>query len=225
MNDLDIICFDFETGGLKAGYHEAIEIGAVAYNGTTLEPYPASQGGEFVSLMRPVHFDRLSPEAQSVHGITPEELRGAPEQGVVWRQFIEWVGRFRKKGALGAPIAAGKNIRNFDLGFVDELNRLHGPKKEKTVLFNARRQLDLEDLIYWWFLGSDELPNHKMDTLRQYFGLAGEEAHRALPDAREEGEVIMRFLRLKQKLRALRGKDGHPVIQFRGSCARGVACG
>lgn len=229
LNNLDFIVFDLETSGLDPTRHDAIEVAAKAYDCRTLEPYPADRGGEFQSLMRPLRPENIDDAALRVNNITREMLLGdpaaglepAPDQGVVWRQFVDWVAGFnRKKTPFGAPIACGKNIRNFDMLFVRELNARHAKKKEKTVLFSKRLQVDLDDLVLLWF-ENDDLPDMRMDTLRPYFGLSSEGAHRAMVDVRQTGALIMKFLKLKRELRARRAKDGGPLIQFEG-CMKGV---
>lgn len=218
MNQLDIIVFDLETGGLESNFHDAIQVAGKAFNSRSLEPYPPEEGGEFVSLMKPLHFDRLTPGAERVHKITPEILKGAPDQKIVWNQFVAWVNKFNTKGTkYGAPIAAGKNIRAFDMKFVEVLNQLHCPKKEKTLLFNQRMQLDLEDVMFLWFENDGELSNMKMDTLRQYFGMNTEGAHNALVDVRQTGELLIRFLKLHRELRRRVSKSGGPLIKLEGS--------
>jgi DNA polymerase III epsilon subunit-like protein len=113
MNDLDLVCFDFETGGLDPNHHEAIQVAGKAYNARTLEPYPVEMGGEFCSLMKPLYPDRLDPGALKVNKKTPEELMAAPDQKLVWNEFVAWVNKWNKrKNKWGAPLAAGKNIRS-----------------------------------------------------------------------------------------------------------------
>lgn len=219
MNTLDIIVYDFETGGLKAGWHEAIQIAGKAYNGRTLEPYPE---GEFCSLMKPEHPERLDDGALKVNGKTREELAKAPDQKAAWLSFVEWVNRFNlKRNTFGAPIAAGYNIRNFDSAFVNVLNKKHGPKKDKTLLFNTYRDYDLKDDLFRWFRWNEELVNEKLDTVRAYFGLSLEGAHDALVDVRQTGELMVRFLSLYRTLGMRPGKDGQgKFIKFKNCCAR-----
>lgn len=220
MNQLDFIVFDLETGGLQSDFHEAIQVAGKAYDARTLEPYPIEAGGEFCSLMKPLYPERLQDGALKVNGKTREELAKAPDQKVVWNAFVAWVNKFNKKrNTFGAPIACGKNIRNFDLKFVDVLNALHCPKKEKTLLFSTRLQVELEDQILQWFSGDPELPNMKMDTLREYFGLSTESAHDALEDTRQTGALIFRFMKLHRELRSRKNREGEPLLKFRGSMA------
>jgi DNA polymerase III epsilon subunit-like protein len=215
---LDYVVFDFETGGLDPNHNEAIQVAGKAYNARTLEPYPAEQGGEFCSLMKPLYPDRLEDGALKVNKKTREELMVAPDQGVVWNQFVDWVGRWNpKKTKWTAPIACGKNIRGFDLKFVTVLNNLHCKKKDKTVLFNERKQVDLEDFTFFWFENSADLENEKMDTLRKYFSMSMDGAHDALVDVRQTGALIMKFLKLHRQLQSRKDKDGNKLIKFKGA--------
>jgi DNA polymerase III epsilon subunit-like protein len=230
MNDLNIVVFDFETGGLDPNFHEAIQVAGKAYHPRTLEPYPVEEGGEFCTLMKPLYPDRLQDEALAVNGKTRDMLLGNPDKGIepppdqkaAWNSFVTWVNGWNtgeKKTVYKAPIAAGKNIRNFDLKFVEVLNRLHCKKKDKTVLFNSRRQLELEDYLFSWFENSGEMPNEKMDTVREYFGMSREGAHDALVDVRQTGELLMKFLKLHRELRKRKAANGNPFIAFRNSLA------
>lgn len=221
INDLDLIVFDFETGGLDPRHHEAIQVAGKAYHARSLEPYPVEQGGEFCSLMKPLHPDRLEDGALKVNKKTVEELVAAPDQGVVWNNFVAWVNRFnRKKSKWGAPIAAGKNIRAFDLKFVEVLNDLHCPKKGKTVLFSDRKQVDLEDFTFAWFENEPEPANDKLDTWREYFGMSTEGSHDALVDVRQTGDLIIRFLKLHRSLQRRQAADGTKFIKFKGAFGR-----
>jgi DNA polymerase III epsilon subunit-like protein len=205
---------------LDSSHHEAIQVAGKAYNARTLEPYPVEAGGEFCSLMKPIYPDRLDPGALKVNKKTVEELMAAPDQRLVWNEFVAWVNKWNKrKNKWGAPLAAGKNIRSFDMKFVDVLNRLHCKNKEKTLLFSERRQVELEDLVFLWFENSADLPNEKMDTLRDYFGLSQEGGHDALVDVRQTGELITKFIKLHRNLRGRKAADGNPLIKFRNACA------
>lgn len=215
----DIIVLDFETYGLDCEVDEAIEVAGKAYNGITFEPYPVEAGGEFCSMMRPLHPENLEKEsakkALSVNRKTPEEILAAPDQKTVWLKFVDWVKQYNPNGlAHTAPIVAGKNVE-FDLGFVRVLNRLHLGKK-KAVLFARNPVLELEDDLYRWFRSEPDLNSYKMDDVREFFGLSKEGAHSALVDARQTGELLMKFQKLYDNLRRARAKDGQPLVRFRG---------
>lgn len=223
MNNLNYVSVDSETGGLVVGKNEVIEIAAQAYNGLTLEPFPVEMGGQFSSLMKPLNFDNLDQQALDVNGITREELEKAPDQAIVWRQFVDWLKKWNvsaNKSKYGAPIAIGKNVRYFDIPFFKELCRLHCPKKEKTVMFHERIQLDLEDFIHHWFRESNELEDEKLDTLRDYFGISRVGAHRGLKDVLDTGTLVTKFLKMYQAILKHTKADGTPLLKLKGACAK-----
>lgn len=221
INSSYFVVFDFETTGLSPETSEVIQVAGKAYDPRTLDAVPLSAGGEFSSMMRVLRPERLDDEgvkkALAVNKKTKEEILAAPEQALVWREFVAWVNKFNpSRKFTAAPIACGKNIRNFDLKFVEVLNGLHCPKKS-TMLFSTRTQVDLEDLILLWFENDRELENWKMDTLREYFGMSTDGAHDALQDVIQTGTLIMRFLKMHRELRRRVAKDGSPFIKLKGS--------
>lgn len=216
VNSNIIICFDFETGGLGTETLEPVQIA-----GAALDPRTLQVKDTFASLMRPLDFNNLEARALEVNKKTIEELKGAPEQALVWRQFCAWVKKHNRKGGpTTAPIPAGKNILRFDLPIAHRLCRTYGftDKNGKPNIFNERPILDLEEILWLWFENSDDLLNYRMDTVRPYFGLPSEGAHDALVDVLQTVELIRRFLNLHRTLKARRKADGTPVIQFEGSC-------
>jgi len=219
----DIIVFDFETYGLDPQTSEAIQVAGKAYRGYDLEPYPPEAGGEFSSLMRPLYPERLdepsAKRALEINKKTKEDILAAPDQAVVWNQFVSWVGKYNpKKSAWTAPIASGYNIKDFDFKFVAALNELHC-KGDRTVLFAKMPLYDLQDDIRRWFGTDPDWENFKLDTVRKKFGLSLEGAHDALVDVRDTGFVMMKFLKLYERLRNARIADGSPLIKFFGNAA------
>lgn len=216
INYTDYIVFDFETSGLSNITDHAVSLAGKAYNARSLQAYPVEQGGEFASFMKPPDIEKIDFKSRAfqVNHITREQLEVAPDQSVVWNQFIQWVGKFNPKGTQWmAPIACGKNIRNFDMGFVEQLNLRHSPKKDKTVLFNKRTIVDLEDLMFTWFENESDPPKHNMDELRGYFGLSKDGAHSAVVDVQQTGALIMKFLSLH---RVIQKKQ---IVKFKGAFA------
>lgn len=223
MRDQFIICFDTETTGLSPVTDHVLQIGAKAYSYRTLEPVP-DQTGEFCSYLKPpVDLNTIdwNSRAFQVNGITRDLIEAAPDERAVWAEFFDWVGRFNpSRNYKTAPFAAGKNIIGFDLHFVNRYLEAYGRKGLKTQLFNTRRCFDVEDDLERWFWAQDDLPNHKMDTIRPYFGIEVHPTHDALVDAREEGELVIKFLSLYRTLKGRVTKSGEPLISFRGALAR-----
>jgi len=216
VNSNIIICFDFETGGLDTRTTEPIEIAAIAINPRTLAPVP---DGTFYSLCKPTDFSLLQDQALAVNGKTRDQLKHAPEQEAVWRSFAGFIKRFNAKGNgfASAPIAAGKNIRLFDLPIFNRLCAKYGlvDKNGDQNLFHRRKIYDLEDMLEMWFENSDELPDRKMDTLRKYFGMSSEGAHSAMVDTKQTADLIVRFLKVHRYYAT--------KVEFRGACAKNPA--
>ena len=195
-NRENIIVFDIETTGLDPVENDCIEICAQVVDGMTLSKIPKDDGGVFYSLMKPQKPENIEQRALDVNKKTREEIMAAPEAKLVWPQFANWVSQWKKSYQ---PIAAGKNIRGFDLKFVKELNNRHLKKPKDFSLFNARTIIDLEDLLFYWFEGNDELSGYSMDIVRPYFGLTLEGAHSATIDVEQTTDLIIHFMKLHRQ--------------------------
>ena len=200
MNSNTIIVFDFETGSLDINKCEVIQVAAMAIDRKNLEPI---KDAVFETLIKPRDFNNLQDEALAVNKKTSEELKSAPNLDVVWRKLVDFLSMFNNgKGNITAPIPAGKNIRHFDmpifqricseLGYVD--------KNGNQNLFNRRNMYDLDEIMMLWFDNTSVLPNYKMDTLRDYFGMSKANAHDALTDVVQTSEVILHFLKLHRNI-------------------------
>ncbi len=190
--------FDFETGGIDVNSTEPVEIAVKLYNAYTLEPFP---DGEFSSLCRPEKMELVSEEALAVNKIKREDIEKAPPIKLVWQELVEFVSRFNsKKNDWCSPIPAGYNIVDFDLPILRRMNAAHGPKGDKTVLFNTYKRFDLRDTLFLWFENSKQPENFKLDTLRDYFGISKNDSHRALKDVIDTAEISIRFLKLHRRL-------------------------
>lgn len=220
------IVFDMETTGLSPTESDCIQIAGKAYCTKTLEPVPVESGGEFESMMRTSRPEKLDDagvkKALEINKKTKEQILTAPDARLVWNQFVDWVGKFNpKKTVWTAPIAGGKNIRNFDMLFVEVLNEKYAKKGKGTVLFNTRQQLELEDYLWSWHEDDEEMPDMKMDTIRPYYGMSSENGHDALTDVRQTGALLMKYVNLHRQLRRRRTKSGERFIEFR-DCMAGV---
>jgi DNA polymerase III epsilon subunit-like protein len=193
-----IVVFDLETGSVDTKRCELVEIACIALDGFTLKPIA---GSEFVSLVKPLDFSNLQPEALKVNGKTPDELRTAPDRKAVLKRFSEHVKQFNAKGALGKPFAAGKNIRAFDLPILDRVMAEDGlgtPGGRQTC-FDLRTQIDVEDDLLRFFGHVDVMPNMKMDTVRNYFGMSKERAHEAMTDVWQTAWLVRQFFGLYRR--------------------------
>lgn len=195
-----IMVFDFETGSLDINKCEVIQVAAMAINRKTLEPI---KDGIFETLIKPRDFNNLQDEALAINKKTREELKLAPSIDAVWKKLSDFISMFNNgKGNISAPIPAGKNIRHFDmpifqrvcseLGYVD--------KNGNQNLLNRRNMYDLDEIMMLWFDNTTVVPNYKMDTLRDFFGLSKANAHDALTDVIQTSDIILHFLKLHRSI-------------------------
>lgn len=204
-----IIVIDLETGGLDTETCEVVQLAAKAYDWRTLRPLP---DGEFNSYAKPLDLNNLSPQAMAINKIPLETLEKAPDLKSVFTQYVKFIQKYNPKGDdFMAPAVGGKNIKSFDLPII---NRLLNKYAKGELLFNRKYVFDLEDELMWWFENSEILPNHGMDSVRKAFGLSTEGAHDALVDVRQEGDLIMRFLKLQRSLLNMKTTTGSPLINF-----------
>jgi DNA polymerase III epsilon subunit family exonuclease len=172
VEDATYVVVDLETTGLRPGQSGICEIGAVRLRGFEVE-------AEFETLVDPGL--PIAAGASALTGLRNDQLRGAPGPAEAVRRFL----RFAGDGVLVAHNA------RFDLAFLDrETERLTGTRigwpVVDTVLL-ARKLLagrvagfGLAQLA--WFLDTAERP-----------------CHRALPDARATGELLLALIGLAQE--------------------------
>ena len=159
-----VIIFDVETTGFSpAAGHRVVEIGAVRLSGGAV-------GDEFSTLVNPGC--KMPQQAQRVHGISDDMLRGQPSPNVAFADFQTFI-----RGAL----LVAHNVR-FDRAFLaSEYARLKIPLNNRfaCTLKLSQRKLPL-------------LPNHRLQTVARHLlgGLpGGRQSHRALDDARLVAKV------------------------------------
>ena len=159
------VVFDIETTGLKPEHADILEIGAVKLsNGKIVDRFQT-----FINdgVLIPSNITRLT-------GITGDMLVGAPSS----REALQEFAAFCAGCCLVAHNAA------FDVGFI----RHHG----------ARYQIRFDEpyadtLMLSRYLVHD-LPNHKLDTVCEYFAVDLTNHHRASDDAAATAEVFLRLL-------------------------------
>lgn len=221
-NNRRIVVFDFETTGRyvwkfeRGEGTEPIQIGAVAVHPRSLKILD-----EFCELMRPLREDLIDQEALNVNHKTIEELRNARSPDAVWADFVSWVNKHNVTSTgFGRPIPCGYNIRGFDMRIVQRLCTLYGPTDKNSgeqAIFSSFNMIDLADDIFRFWENSGELPNQKLDTVRQHVGISTENKHDALLDCRDTALILQKFMRLYRYLL--------PKIPFKDSMATAEAVG
>lgn len=173
--------FDIETTGLKAEQCDIIEIGAVRLRDGVVVDTFQSFIDDGVTLPRNI---------TELTGITQEMLNGAPPCREVLKRFRE----FCEGSCLVAHNAS------FDVGFITH----HGARFEITFPMPYADTLMLSR-----YLLRDELINHKLNTVSEYFGIDMGNHHRADDDARTCASIFLRFLSMLEE----RGCATVPAIE------------
>jgi DNA polymerase-3 subunit epsilon len=169
LSDVTFLALDTETTGLFPIVHRLVEVGAVRFrlDGRNLATFQ-----QFIDPQMPIPDD-----AQQVHGITNQMVRGQPTIAHVLPRFIDFL------GAADTILLAHNAL--FDLGFLAiALTRL-GIAFPTHCLFDT---LDLARGLYpaW--------PRHSLETVAAQLKIGNGAEHRALPDARLVKEVFLTML-------------------------------
>ena len=216
MKNNDIIFFDFETTGKYSHTAQPIQLAAIVIDGYTSEVKPDSV---FQTLIKPeFDLDRcekynlapLTEESIAIHGKTEEMLKDAPSPKIAWQQFCEYVNCYNYKGTKwGRPIAAGQNIRKYDLPICRRLANEEpykfGPwdeENQELELFQFRDNYDTLDDFARWFKFDKNIRSYSMDALRPIFGIDDENSHDALKDVLDGAFILSKFLKLYKRYSA-----------------------
>jgi DNA polymerase III epsilon subunit-like protein len=203
MANRDFIVFDFETGSRNPHRTQPTQLAAVALDGRNLK-----LKGTFNSEIRPILSDKkaeeagldpLEDEALRITGKTREELKKAPTLRSVWKKFHQFVDQYNWKGTQWfAPIPVGWNIIGFDMVIVNRLCKEYGPfntDREQQKLFHAIYKIDMMDNYFMWTEGDPSVKSISMDATRERMGLSKENAHDALQDVKDCGNIMIKFLK------------------------------
>jgi DNA polymerase-3 subunit epsilon len=170
----DLCFFDIESTGLNVIRDRIIQIALVKYKKRSSQPE------ELTLLINPGI--PISPEAMSVHGITPKDVARKP----VFAQVANLIYEF-----IGDADLAGYNISRFDVPMlIEEFDRV-------GIDFDVehRRLIDVQRIFY------KMEPRNLKAALRFYCNLDFEDAHDALADVKATIQVF------EGQLRRYEGKD------------------
>lgn len=231
MPNFQKICvFDLETDGSNPDKCSPVQIAAIMVDPIKLEIIPNS---EFNINIKPEALqdnpsygyedsDVLDFHAK-VRGSSKEDILSSwtqyQKQEVGWKMFVSYLDmyhtRSEKKSCFSAPIASGYNINRFDLRIIERLSTKYNNlnKEGRSSLFYPRDVIDVMNVLFYWFEGSNELKNYTLDNLRDYLGISKEGAHDALKDVKDTAQIMIRFLRLHRTM----GQK----VKFRGSFLNG----
>lgn len=156
---------DVETTGLRATVDRIVEIAIVRtdIHGAVI--------AELVTLINP----ERSPGASHIHGLSAEDLQGAP----LFPEIVPEIFRFLKGAVL-----VGHNVK-FDAGFLDaELVRANQPFPRAPLVCTRDLAMRLEPA----------LNDYRLSSVCRALGIRMGQEHRALADAQAARELLGRFL-------------------------------
>lgn len=168
----DYVLLDIETTGLNPNHAEIIEIGAYkVVNDEVVDT--------FETLIKPTEF--IPEEITNINHITNEMVSDAPSQMEVLTKFDEFV---------GDSIIMGHNVV-FDISFLTH------------YFYQYLRHYMLNDYVDTLTIArkvlKNTVPNHKLQTLSEYYGLDIEGEHRALKDVELTYKVYNKLKELEHE--------------------------
>ena len=207
-----LICLDYESGSANPYNCIPLELSAIVFDINTLQE---KDNGRFSSLLKPNddEWDLVQDEALKVNHLTREELKKAPSQEVVFKEFTNFCKQFQRddKNAWSALIPCGHNIKGFYLIISDRLCKKYSYVDVKGFqkLHHPLHSFDLMDFLRIFFHNSDNLPAYNLDSVAEYFGIKRTSSHRAMVDVEVTWQLIKRFLIL------FRGLSPKYINQFK----------
>lgn len=169
MSPIEFIALDLETTGLNAEIDRIVEIGAIRFDASGQEL------GRFEQLVNPGRF--MPAAARAVHGISDEDLAGAPPILEVLPALLDFLGEPTSTALLA-------HHASFDAGFLGcEFARLNRPIPEFGVIDTLALARSIRP----------ELPTHRLDYLTKLYRLDPTSPHRALTDSHRVKELWLRL--------------------------------
>lgn len=162
--DGDFVVFDIETTGLKAKFHELIEIAGVKVSGGKI----VDRFSEFVKPKKPI-----SPHITELTKITNEMVANADNDENVLKRFLKF--------CEGSMLVA--HNANFDVGFLKRYAQVYGLPFDFCYIDTLGLSRKLVTNI----------KRHRLDRVAKALGIPFEGHHRAINDAEVTAKIFMVF--------------------------------
>lgn len=186
----EFIALDFETTGKYPLSAEICELALIKFNldGDILE--------EWSSLVKPR--SSMNKVAESIHGLSLEDLKSAPYIEDLLGQLLDFVGE--------CPLV-GHNL-SFDLGFLAfELDKRESSGWVNSLLMRSHFCTSLISLNTL-----PKLPSHRLKHLVEHFGLEEEPNHRAYQDALTCKNVFLKLIGQSRNMGELVELQGQKLL-------------
>ena len=181
-----IFYFDTETTGINPKLNAIIQLACVVeVNGEVV--------GQKDFNIRPFEGDELNKEALAVNGKTVEDLKGYTAPREAYTEIRTFMDQFVDKYDRNDKFyPAGFNVR-FDMDFLSEFFRKADPGGYGLGCYFNWRYLDPLPILYVMdFQGRLNLPNYKLKTACDHFGVSLDNAHDAIADIMATRELLQK---------------------------------
>lgn len=174
--DISFAVIDFETTGRDPAVDRVVEVGIVGFDGGEV----SFREGLLVDPERPI-----PKEAIEVHGITDDEVMGAPK-------FAELLPRLLDRLSGRLPVAYNAT---FDRSFLfAETRRALGGSLPEGIPAFEEATVWLDPLVWARELLDDAMKGKKtLGEVAAHLNVPLENAHRAMGDAEATGRVLLRL--------------------------------
>jgi len=169
----DFVAIDFETCNTQRS--SPIQVGVVrVVNGVPRTP-------QVSAIMPPLGRREFDPNIQKVHGLTPQDIHGAPEWPEIHERLVKYVGDL--------PLVA--HNASFERSVITQTSETHGYFAHgfdyHCTLAMSRRLVPK---------ASGAVVNHKLDTMAAHFGITQLNHHDAGDDALVGAHLALALLAL-----------------------------
>lgn len=180
-----VLWFDVETTGTDPSRHGIIQFAClVEINGEVED--------SFEIKMQPHSGAIISEEALLVNGISNEVIGSFISHSEAYRQIDEFLSRYVSRFDRNDKFyPAGYNVQ-FDLEFLGRMFKRFDQYGIGSFM-NWRFIDPLPILYYMEYMGIIGLPNYKLKTVCNHFGIKLDSAHDALADVKATRELMMLF--------------------------------
>jgi len=166
---------DVETTGLHPWRNDIIQLACIIeINGEVVE--------EFTSRMQPFDYGAINEKALQVTGTRMEDLKEYPDPKIVYTQLVDVLGKYVNKFEKGDKFTPIAYNGKFDCEFLNGFFKKNDDRYYGSW-FNWRIVDPLAYLYIMDFQRRIDLPNYKLSTVCQHFGIPIQ-AHDALSDIR-----------------------------------------
>lgn len=167
----DFVAIDFETCNTQRS--SPIQVGLARVVGGV------ARAPQVSAIMPPLGRRQFDANIQKVHGLTPQDIHGAPEWPEVLERLVAYVG--------GLPLVA--HNASFERSVITQTSEMHGILAHS---FDYHCTLSMSRRLVPKTSGA--VLNHKLDTMAAHFGVVQLHHHDAGDDALVGANLALRLL-------------------------------